>query len=101
MAAPEPAVMCEVMPGDPALDSHPRDPESAEIEAFRSLVRQADRLGYIVAVWPDEVLPGPVTADHGAHVIDVDAEADLGEVIAAFTALVGAIASGAHPSSSS
>ena len=65
----------------------------AERGIFVGLVLQADQLGYLVSVWPDEVFVAPVEVDHDAKVIAVDGNADPEQVIPALMNAVDEIVS--------
>lgn len=60
------------------LDGEADEPTAAELAPavvlFDSLSEQAERAGYLTAVWPDERREEPVRVDDDSHVIDVYGE---------------------------
>ena len=73
------------------VDTDTDDPATI---AFVALAKQAERFGYLVAVWTgDPVFAAPVEVDHEAQTVAVDGDADPASVIAALAEIVAAIAS--------
>jgi hypothetical protein len=79
------------------MHTHSTTDDPAAI-VFVSLKNQAERLGYVVAVWTgDPVFAAPVEVDHEAQTVAVDGDADPASVIPTLTAVVAAIQLRAQP----
>jgi hypothetical protein len=73
------------------VDTDTDDPATI---AFAALTKQAERSGYLVAVWTgDPASAAPVEVDHEAQTVAINGDADPASVLPALAAIVAAIAS--------